>query len=178
MRLQLTRRSDYAIRACLHLASGDGGQPVSSRLIAERMSIPDRFLPHVLADLARAGLVEATNGKRGGYRLRRDPARLSLLELIETVEGRQRGDRCVLEGRPCDGATPCALHAVWAEAQTAFVDVLAGTSLADVADVAARRRAAAQAAVPSAAGAAVPSAAGAAVPSAAGAAVPSAAGAA
>lgn len=132
MRLQLTRRSDYAIRACLLLAMNEDEAPVSSRRIAERMAIPDRFLPQVLADLGRAGVVTATNGKHGGYRLSRDPIGLSLLELIETIEGPSLSDHCVLEQRPCDGSAACALHPVWASAQTAFTDVLATTSLAAI----------------------------------------------
>lgn len=134
MRLRLTKRTDYAIRACLYLATSDDDGPVPSRRIAEAMEIPDRFLPQVLADLARSGLVASTNGKRGGYRLTRDPARLSILEIVETVEGPSRSERCVLEERPCDGRSTCALHPVWAAAQSAFVDVLTTASLADIAE--------------------------------------------
>ena len=66
-----------------------------------------------LGDLARAGLVESTNGKFGGYRLRRDPAELTLLELIETIEGPSRSVQCVLEERPCGDDRPCALRPGW-----------------------------------------------------------------
>lgn len=133
MRLRLTKRADYAIRACLLLVD-TGEAPVSNRRIAERMDIPDRFLPQVLADLVRAGIVEATTGKLGGYTLHRDPAKLALLEIIESVEGPTRSDQCVLEQRGCDAGRPCALHPVWSAAQSAFINVLATTSLADVAD--------------------------------------------
>ena len=132
MRLRLTKRTDSAIRACL-LLSVSPDVPVSSRRIAERMAIPDRFLPQVLGDLARAGLVESTSGKFGGYRLRRDPAELTLLELIETIEGPSRSVQCVLEERPCGDDRPCALHPVWSAAQSAFLQVLATASLAQIA---------------------------------------------
>ena len=132
MRLRLTKRTDYAIRACL-LLSVTPDVPVSSRRIAERMDVPDRFLPQVLAELARAGLVEATSGKLGGYRLRRDPAELTLLELVETVEGPSRSEQCVLSERACGDEHPCALHPVWSAAQSAFISVLASTSLAEIA---------------------------------------------
>jgi Rrf2 family protein len=138
MRLQLTKRTDYAIRACLHLAMEDHC-PISGRRIAEQMSIPDRFLPQVMADLGRAGIVGAVNGKNGGYCLRRDPATLSLLELVEAVEGSGARHDCAVREAPCDGDPACALHPVWAAAQTAFTDVLAG---APIAELAARQRAA------------------------------------
>lgn|SRR5512142_1428238 len=132
MRLQLTKRSDYALRASVLLAAA-ASCPVSSRRIAERMSVPVTFLPQVLSDLQRAGFVESTSGKAGGYCLRVDPERVSLLELIEAIEGPTRGQRCVLEERTCSDGEVCALHEIWAAAQTAFIRVLAGTSLADVA---------------------------------------------
>lgn len=132
MRLRLTKRTDYAIRACLLLAVTPD-VAVSSRRIAERMDIPDRFLPQVLGDLSRAGFVDATAGKLGGYRLRRHPASLTLLELVEAVEGPTRSEQCVLEERACDGGRPCALHPVWSAAQSAFLHVLSSTNLADIA---------------------------------------------
>jgi Rrf2 family protein len=138
MRLQLTKRTDYAIRACLHLAMEDRC-PISGRRIAERMSIPDRFLPQVMADLGRAGIVGAMNGKNGGYCLRRDPAALSLLDLVEAVEGSGRRQECAVRDAPCDGDAACSLHPAWAAAQAAFTDVLAGTSIGELA---ARQRAA------------------------------------
>jgi Rrf2 family protein len=133
MLLQLTKRTDYAIRACIHLAAADRC-PVSSRRIAEQMGIPDRFLPQVMTDLTRAGLVGAVNGKNGGYCLRRDPAGISLLEVVEVVEGSSTRDRCVMRGGPCDGSSDCALHPVWSEAQAAFVGVLGAASISELAE--------------------------------------------
>jgi len=133
MRLQLTKRTDYAIRACLYLASDGRGGPTSNGRIAEHMDIPERFLPRILAALSDAGIVEAQIGRSGGYRLQRSPDRLSILELIETVEGASRSNTCVLHQRACDASRPCAFHPVWEEAQTAFIDVLAGTTLTDLA---------------------------------------------
>ncbi len=97
------------------------------------MRIPPSFLPQVLGDLSRAGLVEAVSGPRGGYRLARRAVDLPLLSLIEAVEGPARSVRCVLRDHGCDAAHPCALHRTWATAQSAFIDVLAGTTLADLA---------------------------------------------
>jgi Rrf2 family protein len=138
MRLQLTKRTDYAIRACLHLAMEDVC-PIPGRRNAAQRSIPDRFLPQVMADLGRAGIVGAVSGKNGGYCLRRDPAGLSLLDLVEAVEGAGLRHECAVREAPCDGDPACALHPVWAEAQAAFTDVLAGASIGDLA---ARQRAA------------------------------------
>ena len=133
MRLRLTKRADYAVRACLALASGVDGLPLPSRRIAELMAIPDRFLPQILADLSRTGIVEGTVGKGGGYRLGRDPRTLSLLEVIESIEGPSRSEQCVLEDRACEAGRPCSLHPVWSAAQSAFLRVLAATTVAEIA---------------------------------------------
>ena len=134
MRLQLTRRSDYAVRASIALAlEAPGRAYLAAPRIAERMRIPRSFIPQVLGDLTRAGIVETAAGSNGGYRLARPPVLLPVLDVIEAVEGPARTGRCNLDDRACDGSAPCALHATWEAAQTAFLHILAGTSLADLA---------------------------------------------
>lgn len=132
MRLQLTRRTDYAIRACLHLAL-ERRCPIPGRRIAAETAIPDRFLPHVMADLSRAGIVGAVPGKRGGYCLRRAPAELSLLDVVRATETTGRRERCVMRDAPCDADPACPLHLVLGTAEASYTGVLAGTSLADLA---------------------------------------------
>jgi Rrf2 family protein len=132
MRLQLNKRTDYAIRACLYLASESRNGLVSGRRIAEHMEIPERFLPRVLSDLTHAGIVEAQIGRSGGYRLQEAPERISILQLIETIEGASRSDVCVLRQRGCDARQPCAFHPVWDAAQTAFISALTTATLADL----------------------------------------------
>ena len=104
-----------------------------ARTIAERMEIPVRFLPQVLGDLSRAGIVEARLGRAGGYRLAKPPATISVLDLIEAAEGDARRQTCVLTGLPCGrGGGPCDVHVVFSEAQVAILDRLAETTVADV----------------------------------------------
>jgi Rrf2 family protein len=133
MRLELTRRGSYAIRAAVSLARIDGDALTSASRIAAAMGIPPRFLPQVMGDLVRAGLVEGVVGRAGGYRLARDAASITLLEVIEAVEGDARRRTCVLRGVSCstqpDG---CDVHAVFAAAQEALLRELGGTSLTTV----------------------------------------------
>jgi Rrf2 family nitric oxide-sensitive transcriptional repressor len=132
MQLQLTKRTDYAIRACIHLAV-EGRCPIPSRRIAAEMAIPDRFLPQVMADLSRAGIVGAVAGKRGGYCLRRPPADVTLLDVVRATRSSQRRERCVMRDAPCDADPSCALHAVLGTAEASYIEVLDRTSLADLA---------------------------------------------
>jgi Rrf2 family protein len=133
MRLELTKRGDYAVRAMIALARTDGGGLLSARRISDAMGIPVRFLPQVLTDLQRAGLVEALPGRSGGYRLARDPGTVTLLEVIEAVEGDSRRQSCVLRGAPCGLDGFCDVHHTFFEGQEALLRHFAAANLRDMA---------------------------------------------
>ncbi|CAN5674888.1 N/A [soil metagenome] len=133
MKLELTRRGAYAIRAALTLARNRQGAVVPASRIAREMDIPVRFLPQILGDLTRAGIVEARLGRSGGYRLARPPADVSLLEIIRAAEGDARRRTCVLTGRSCGDVEPaCDVHEVFFAAQGALLGRLARATLSGV----------------------------------------------
>ena|SRR6478735_5320008 len=117
MRLELTKRADYAIRTVLALSRAADGERVSVRRIAADEGVPARFLPQVMGDLVRAGLVEGAVGRSGGYRLAKPSEEISLLEVVEAVEGDSRRRVCILRGGPCALDGVCDVHAVFAAAQ-------------------------------------------------------------
>ena len=132
MRLELNRESEYAIRALVLLAVEDS-TPMSGREIASRTDVPERFLARVLGQLAAAGIVESRIGRTGGYVLHRPADELSLLEVVECLEGPTRSNRCVLRQQGCDPSQPCAMHPIWATAQDSVIDTLGETTLATLA---------------------------------------------
>ncbi len=133
MKLELTRRGSYAVRAAIALARTHDGHLATAPSIAAAMGIPPRFLPQVMGDLVHAGLVEGVVGRGGGYRLARSASEISLLEVIQAAEGDARRRTCVLRGVDCDDQkTGCDVHGVFAAAQAALLLELAGTSLAQV----------------------------------------------
>jgi Rrf2 family protein len=134
MRLELTRRGDYAVRAMLALAAGKSGQVTTGRDIADQMAIPVAFLPRVMADMVAAGLVRSTTGRSGGYVLARSAEEIALLEVIEAVEGDSRRTTCVLRGGPCGQDGHCQVHDVFFAAQDALLERLRGVTLAALAD--------------------------------------------
>jgi Rrf2 family transcriptional regulator, iron-sulfur cluster assembly transcription factor len=133
MRLELTRRADYGIRAMIAIAASSSDAPLSTPRIAEAMAIPVRFLPQVMADLARVGLVDSTSGRRGGYRLARPASKISLLEIIEALEGDARRRQCVLRSAPCGRDGFCDVHTVFAAAQDALLEAFSAVPLSDLA---------------------------------------------
>ena len=130
MRLELTRRSDYAVRAMTFLA-GRRGELVTSARIQEATDIPARFVVPVMSDLARAELVETVLGRSGGYRLDREPMDISVLAVVTAVEGVEKRTLCALNQRLC-GAVRCRLHVVLERANEAFRAELDATSLASL----------------------------------------------
>jgi Rrf2 family protein len=133
MRLELTKRADYAIRVVLALAEADDSERLSVRALAADRNVPAQVLPRVMTDLASAGIVDGRTGRTGGYRLARPAATVSLLDVIRAVEGDQRRRRCVLRGSACGIAAPCDVHEVFATAQDALLAELAQASIASIA---------------------------------------------
>lgn len=132
MRLELTRRADYAIRAMLALARSDAAR-LSASHIATAMQIPVRFLPQVMADLVSAGFVTAQVGRTGGYVLTEAGRESSVLAVVEAVEGDSRRWVCVLRGGPCGGRAICEVHDLFAGAHEALRSQLAAASIGDLA---------------------------------------------
>ncbi len=133
MKVELTKRGDYAVRAMLALAVAGERMPLTTREIAERTGVPAGFLAQVMADLSRSGLVTGRIGRIGGYRLGRPASSISLLEVIETIEGDSRRTTCVLRGGACSEDGRCAAHASFYSAQEALRASLRDATLATIA---------------------------------------------
>jgi len=132
MRLELTHRGDYAIRAMIALARVSDGRRLSVRRIAAEMAIPVAFLPRVMRDLVAADLAEGAPGRTGGYRLARPAAGITILRIVEAIEGDARRTTCVLRGGPCGRDGHCDVHDVFFAAQAALLDRLGEATLVDV----------------------------------------------
>jgi Rrf2 family protein len=132
VRIQLTKRADYAIRAVVALAAVAPTDRLSVRRIATDQGIPVRFLPQVMADLGAAGIVEGIAGRTGGYRLIRSAGSISLLDIVEAVEGDSRRQTCVLRGGPCQLNGTCDVHEVFAAAQEGMIRQFGGATIASL----------------------------------------------
>ena len=128
----MTRRGDYAVRAMLALAGETTDQWLSVPRISGAMAIPERFLPAVMRDLVRAGLVEGRTGRTGGYRLMHSAGTISLLDVIAAVEPEPDPRTCVLRSGPCGLDGHCAVHDAFSAARTSMLKRLEEVSLADV----------------------------------------------
>jgi Rrf2 family transcriptional regulator, cysteine metabolism repressor len=118
--LVITSKSPYAVRALTELARRGGGAPVPIGEIARAREIPVQFLEGLFATLRRAGVLQSQRGVKGGYTFARPPAEITVLEIVELLEGNL--------GTEAEAAGP-----VWEEAVEAVKSVLAATTIADVA---------------------------------------------
>lgn len=132
--MRLTAKSEYGLLATIDLACTYGSGPVSAREIAERRSIPPRFLEQLFVLLRRSGIVTAVRGAKGGFVLTRSPADISVLDVVEALEGPLTSNVCDGEKEAgCSKSASCAAAPVWAEATMALREVFASTALASLA---------------------------------------------
>jgi Rrf2 family protein len=127
--LSPSRQADHAVRAVVWLAAQPAGSRRKAAEIAAAAGIPGPFAARVLAQLHRAGLLHARAGQEGGYALARTAAELTLLDVLEAVEGPLTARRCLLRDAPCGADGGCALHGAWAAAQQAFRAALGAAPL-------------------------------------------------
>ena len=130
----LTLSSEYALRAMVLLARHADEWPVSAQHIAEQSGIPRKYLSKILADLARAGLLEGSRGKRGGFRMTRSPKEIRLFEVLAPFEPVLTHRRsCPFGNVVCGDDDPCAGHHRWKPVREAYQRFLSETTVHDVA---------------------------------------------
>ena len=132
MTMEITKAADYGLRAMYRLGQMPRDQTALIGVIADEMNIPAQFLHKVMPRLVKAGLVRSRRGARGGYRLAKDPAEITLLDIIEAIDGPVFINRCLVDQDDCVLHLECAIRPVFARAQAALRHVLREHSLSDV----------------------------------------------
>jgi Rrf2 family protein len=132
MQVTLGRKGDYSLRAMLAVARHHGHGRRKAREIAAEMDIPIHYLAQILANLVHEGLLVATAGPDGGYALAREPAAISLLDVMQAAEGPLAVDCCVLSGGPRDWQEVCPVHEAWVAAQETLAKLFGASTLADL----------------------------------------------
>ena len=127
MRLEITRKSDLALRALRELGEGRTRRAD----LAEAVGTSPEFLAQVMNPLVKAGWVDSKPGAGGGYQRGADPCEISVLALIELLEGPVVDGRCVLEGGECPPEGSCSMHTAWSRARDALIGELEATSIVE-----------------------------------------------
>ncbi|MGF1665827.1 MAG: RrF2 family transcriptional regulator [Acidimicrobiia bacterium] len=136
MRLELTRKTDLAVKA---LCALEGSDRVKGSALADSIGSTAGFVAQVIMPLVDRGWVGSVPGPTGGYQLETALAEISILDVIEAIEGPTLNGRCVLDSGPCPHSEICALHEPWQQARSALVAELSRASVASVTGTARRR---------------------------------------
>ena len=108
----LSQTAQYALRAVLAIAAGRG-EAVGAGVLAQRLGLPQNYLSKTLHQLARAGLLESTRGKSGGFRLARPAERITLRDIVGLFDDISARRTCLLGNPQCSDVNPCPLHHKW-----------------------------------------------------------------
>ena len=128
----LSRTAEYALRTVLYLADHLDEGLVGADELARVLGVPRNYLSKTLHRLSREHILASSRGKGGGFRLAADPARLTLLEVVEPFDAISSERRCLL-GRPaCDDRNPCPAHHRWKAVSTQVTDFFRRTTVADL----------------------------------------------
>lgn len=134
--MRLTAKSEYGLLAAIDLACVYGTGPTSVREIAERRGIPPRFLEQLFVSLRRAELVRAVRGAKGGFILCRHPDDITVLEVVEALEGSLAYTVCDhARDEVCTRSAVCAAAGLWSSATEALREVLESTTLGSLGGV-------------------------------------------
>lgn len=131
--MELTRKGEYAIRGIVYLATRPADQVCLLSDIASAVDVPPTFLAKIFQQFSKIGLVKSYRGTGGGFVLGRLPENITLLEVVEAVEGPIIPNRCVISSGECPRDTTCNVHPVWINVQTKVRDILAAVTLKELA---------------------------------------------
>ena len=131
--MRVSSRSDYGLRALIELAGNYGRGPMQSSEIALRRHVPEQYLDQLLTVLRKAGFIRSVRGPGGGHELLRDPSELTVLEVIQTLEG-SLSPVGWLDDPPevTDHPHQCGQREIWERIRVATTDILASYTVADL----------------------------------------------
>jgi len=128
--MQITKQADYAVRAVLHLAKMEPDDRASTAGIAKQERIPSSFLAKIISQLSIAGIIQTTRGAKGGVVLAKKPEDITLLDVVESIDGPIALNECVLHENVCAFDQECPIKQVWCDAQAELVAKLRATNFA------------------------------------------------
>ena len=131
--MQITRQADYALRAMLFLARMDPTKRAATSQIAEMQHIPPAFLAKIISQLSIAGLIHTSRGARGGVLLARPAEQISVLEVVEAIDGPMELNECTSGAGGCPFGENCPLRPIWCDTQRELIEKLRNTNFAQLA---------------------------------------------
>jgi len=125
--MQITRQADYALRAMYFLSQLEPAKRAATSQIAVDQRIPPSFLAKIISQLSIAGLINTSRGARGGVTLARPPENITILEVVEAIDGPISLNECTYSPDSCPFGEDCPIRPVWCDAQDELINRLRST---------------------------------------------------
>lgn len=130
---KISRKTEYAIRGMIHLARQPADKFIMLREIGKATKTSPVFLAKIFQVLSSAGLVESSRGAVGGFRLARQPEKISLKEILEAIEGPVQVNDCVVDSKSCLFSKKCSAHTAWKKVREVIDLTLSEINLGEIA---------------------------------------------
>ena len=127
----LTKTTEYAVRVLSFMAKNKQNL-FSAKYLHEQLDIPYKYLTKLMTDLAKHGCLTSIRGREGGFKITKKLDEISLAKIIESVEGMDNFNACILGFHECSRENPCAMHFVWEKNKAEFIKTLENTTLNDI----------------------------------------------
>lgn len=129
--MKLSKTSEYALRILIYMAKVPDQLYTAKQLIKE-LKVSDKYLRRLMTDLSKAGFIRSIQGRDGGYTFIKSPDDIILYDIIDSVEGMDKLNGCLLGFESCSDTNPCAMHNLWVDVRTDLNKVFRETRLSDM----------------------------------------------
>ena len=129
--MNLSKTTKYAFRILGHMAK-DEKSLYSAQQLHKDIDIPERYLRRLLTDLSKSGFIKSIQGRHGGFTFARDVSEITLMEIVDSIDGKDSIDGCILGYEVCAFDYSCPMHDVWEETKRKVIKTLTETSLKDI----------------------------------------------
>jgi Rrf2 family protein len=130
--MKLSTRVRFGLRIMVQIAAEGDSQPVLARRVAAAQAISQAYVDQILVPLRAGGLLRSQRGPRGGFQLSRPADQITVLDIVEVLEGKLNLIDCVDSPNSCDRLVGCVTHPVWRKLTRAIQDTLSGITLAEL----------------------------------------------
>lgn len=129
--MKLSKTSEYALRILIYMAKVPDQLYTAKQLVKE-LKVSDKYLRRLMTDLSKSGFIRSIQGRDGGYTFIKSPDEIMLYDIIDSVEGMDKLNGCLLGFESCSSSNPCAMHSLWVNLRTDLNKVFRETRLSDM----------------------------------------------
>lgn len=132
MTVIFSKKCEYGLQAVLYLTANEDRAVISAEEIAKQLSIPKEFVSKILQSLTESGIILSKKGKNGGFSLAKSPSQIKLIDIVESIDGLEVFNKCVLGFPKCSHEKPCPVHDRWGKLRTEAYSMLTNETLLEL----------------------------------------------